>query len=715
MANQTIYPFGTDGSLPSGYPIIDDLVTGGADKALSAEQGKEIGTALYGGITKKAYTIDYQNASGHDGIILAENKWYDSAYYKCAIIAVVPGETYRFISGTNNVDIAVLKTDNYANNTTPDFCDDYPGRIVAPLPETLVIPSDAHYLYVRKNNSAGSCNTTVLRIDDVTVDGAFDKIGEVQAKVDLTIDGRGEVNKKPDWSPGYVKGSNGEVVSSSLCSFSQPIFLKAGEAISYKTGDVFGRAVVEVSDDSSVEIGDVLSGNVLINYQAAGTVVEYTTDTDIYIVVSILNNDYDVSFFESGPSLQACTFNSSYNKEDTTSKREEFCGMIKGTDKVETFLFFTDPHLTDYSRYEDMDELVRDKYISTLQKYYNSLPLDYCICGGDWLNDKHSDAEACAWLGYCDAYMRKLFKNYFPVFGNHDCNPYKYGVDHGTFPYSDGWPYALDYNTIKNLVFRENGGAYYSFDGINTKFYVINSGVSFIKGMTDSTYSYLLDDRWAQVDWFGQKLLTDDPDNAIVISHIYSNANNESEWNSASSGYWAKGPHALSRNIRDLAIAYNNRRSITKNGITYDFSGCTGRVALYICGHTHFDFVDAYDELPVVCITDLEGGHFVGGSLIYELIPTFDCCLVDYDNDKFKTVRVGAGVSRIVNFTPISVSAGNTYTLTSELSGTLTWATQNSAKATVNSGVVTAVASGCAGIIATDENGKQEYWIIKVE
>ena len=40
MANKTIYPFGTDGQLPSSIGVINDLTTGGADKALSAEQGK---------------------------------------------------------------------------------------------------------------------------------------------------------------------------------------------------------------------------------------------------------------------------------------------------------------------------------------------------------------------------------------------------------------------------------------------------------------------------------------------------------------------------------------------------------------------------------------------------------------------------------------------------------------------------------------------------
>lgn len=39
MANQTVYPYGQNGTLPSGYPIADDLATNSAQQALSAKQG----------------------------------------------------------------------------------------------------------------------------------------------------------------------------------------------------------------------------------------------------------------------------------------------------------------------------------------------------------------------------------------------------------------------------------------------------------------------------------------------------------------------------------------------------------------------------------------------------------------------------------------------------------------------------------------------------
>lgn len=48
MANSTVYPFGPGGELPSGIAVVNDLTTGGVDKALSAEMGKYIGEILDG-------------------------------------------------------------------------------------------------------------------------------------------------------------------------------------------------------------------------------------------------------------------------------------------------------------------------------------------------------------------------------------------------------------------------------------------------------------------------------------------------------------------------------------------------------------------------------------------------------------------------------------------------------------------------------------------
>lgn len=46
MANKTVYPYGTEGQLPSSIGLVNDLKTGGVDKALTAEQGVVIGQAI---------------------------------------------------------------------------------------------------------------------------------------------------------------------------------------------------------------------------------------------------------------------------------------------------------------------------------------------------------------------------------------------------------------------------------------------------------------------------------------------------------------------------------------------------------------------------------------------------------------------------------------------------------------------------------------------
>ena len=64
MANQTVYPYGTGGQLPSSIGLINDLTTGGADKALTAEMGK----TLKGDIDQMGIF-----RSGNNGIFAIDN------------------------------------------------------------------------------------------------------------------------------------------------------------------------------------------------------------------------------------------------------------------------------------------------------------------------------------------------------------------------------------------------------------------------------------------------------------------------------------------------------------------------------------------------------------------------------------------------------------------------------------------------------------------
>jgi hypothetical protein len=79
MSNTTIYPYGTGGQLPSNIGIVDDLVTGGHDKALSAEAGKTLATTVNEEFSKRPI---YQRVTEVQMRTMIENEtWTEGIMY----------------------------------------------------------------------------------------------------------------------------------------------------------------------------------------------------------------------------------------------------------------------------------------------------------------------------------------------------------------------------------------------------------------------------------------------------------------------------------------------------------------------------------------------------------------------------------------------------------------------------------------------------------
>ena len=74
MANNTIYPYGTGGSLPSSIGIVNDLTTGGADKALSAAMGKKL--------MNDGRYADQLNAIKNTAFPSGNTSWFGSSFGK---------------------------------------------------------------------------------------------------------------------------------------------------------------------------------------------------------------------------------------------------------------------------------------------------------------------------------------------------------------------------------------------------------------------------------------------------------------------------------------------------------------------------------------------------------------------------------------------------------------------------------------------------------
>ena len=277
---------------------------------------------------------------------------------------------------------------------------------------------------------------------------------------------------------------------------------------------------------------------------------------------------------------------------------QTFSGLLSDTGSVEKFLFFTDPHLCEGSGWE----IEFESYARQMRAYHDVAPVDFVICGGDWLGNSDTKAVACSKLGFIHSQMRKIFRRYYPVVGNHDTN-YQ-GVDVGGGSANSG---RLTDATIRNIWYQDYGANYYTFKAANTTFFVFDTGTDW-EAVEQVMTSYYTE----QLNWFKTEV-EKVKGNIALVFHI---------------GYIteAKDLHPLVSNVMAYAESFNSAHDDAK-------------VRFALTGHIHSDDVATVNTIPMVQTTHL----LAGGS------PTFDLCLADYDANTLRLVRVGSGSSRTVS------------------------------------------------------------------
>lgn len=374
--------------------------------------------------------------------------------------------------------------------------------------------------------------------------------------------------------------------------------------------------------NNAVDNGHVELDSTNIFYAGAETslyknnIVLFSTYFDNYIANGLLGDFLLSRRIESiegsvdiPTAMRDYAFNSVYNEKDITDKCKEFSSLINNSGLSESFIFMTDPHLLGSGNTFDVN--VFKDYIGLLQKYYNSLPVDWMICGGDWLNNSDYQSNACWKLGYMDATMRKLFKNYYPILGNHDTN-YQ-----GVVSATDSSRGDLTHQTLVNLMFRTNKNTYYEWSGNNTRFFVFDTQTDWESEMNDF--------KWEQIDWFANKLLTNTNDHIIILQHIY----------------YTSGVNIapMSEQLQSLSGAFNNKGEVTINGKTYNFTSAKGKIHCIIAGHSHRDAIITDSNIPV----------WLTANMMKDNIATFDLMFVDYVKNQIQAIRVGSGENRTMN------------------------------------------------------------------
>ena len=265
------------------------------------------------------------------------------------------------------------------------------------------------------------------------------------------------------------------------------------------------------------------------------------------------------------------------------------------------FLFFTDPHNMSDAYGATPESMLRDmEYIRCV---YENTPAQYVICGGDWLNQHHTRAEALMIGGRTPNLMEsEICQEAYTVIGNHDPNaesPADYGM-------SDA--------QLANVWFASEKG-YYIIEREKTDCYMLDAGYS-----NNSVRQYY----WDELDWFAHKLLENTKPNLFACGHIIG----------------LREGLLFGEALCSVMNAFNNRDTITVNGKTYNFSSCTGTFHFCVSGHYHSDRNDVNNNIPVFFTDDFAGSKAI------------DCCYADYDGGKMYMTRIGSGSDRVFNIIP---------------------------------------------------------------
>ena len=113
MANSTVYPFGPNGQLPSGIGLINDLKTGGANKALAAQQGVVLSDMITSQVLSVAPDTDKTGkAFDSSGAVVSLSG------YGIATIPITKGKWIKIIGGPLKTGTSYSAICFSANGTT---------------------------------------------------------------------------------------------------------------------------------------------------------------------------------------------------------------------------------------------------------------------------------------------------------------------------------------------------------------------------------------------------------------------------------------------------------------------------------------------------------------------------------------------------------------------------------------------------------------------
>lgn len=561
-------------------------------------------------------------------------------------ISVTPGETYR-ITAANHVFEWAFMTSNARTNGAPvtTWAEGWSAKAVLGANESVIAtaPADAAYIYY-KTGSGYVAAKDIVRIEPVALKawaeaqdsaGRHDAMGTVfpqvfpenireQGKMGtyyIAADGTWTTTSgwRAWWTP--VTGGRTYVIRANASASLAFALLTSdqtnpsGQTVTTWATGWSGRQVIGAGE-VAVVVAPANAKWLLWNKSGTAATVPATPNAPQFVLEDGGGNAVQDDLSDLRYEIERYAFHGRYaDRTDISAKCREYASaLLSCAGRSDKVLFMTDPHLlSSGGGFSEAAEMTFKRHIGLMLRYWESLPLDTCVCGGDWLNQQDTPAQAVWKLGYMDGTMRKLFGDrYHHVMGNHDTNYI------GT---SEGGQTSLTYAQAVNTLFSREGLSYYSFDMGAGRGWVFDTWSAQGSSSVPPSRTTLFTE---QVTWFGEQLLERDDAHNVVFLHAFFT---DTEGTSV---------HYLAGQLSALAAAYNSRGTFTFSGRTFDFSGCTGWVHCFVAGHTHTDLTDVERSIPVLVTTNMQDGS----------TPTFDLLVFDYDSLELRAVRVGTGESR---------------------------------------------------------------------
>lgn len=692
MANKTVYPYGTEGRLPSSIGLIDDLDTGGVDNALTAQQGKVIKKMLTGewvvdpGDSAYEHYKDGYQLKADSSVIGLDIDDVDTTAQSGRTNMKIPISGYnrmKFYEYNSQQGWGSLVID--ADNKVIAAYTNTPGTWI-----TTDVPEGAVYLVYSRSSSSTS---------KITLYGDS-AIPNVPSVVDDAIVASGSII------------GNG----TSLVDFAFPISKGDYLHIDFPNGDwqtaeqasTYLKAYVNLMDTS---VSPSVNRRTLRFAYVGWVVPDYGYD---FYATPGMGASYDTGILRirAAAGVEVPFVIRRLSKEkckpylmDAIAITSDQATMRQGSASL-TFGVITDMHyrstqISDgcsppFAPFSPLAAIMSIKEMAT------RIRLDNIVCMGDSIDGRQTVADARMDASDMSEFFLRTGVPLLYAVGNHDDNRY-YTQDGGDRKFTQAEIYGKYVQQVDERT--TIGGA---MNGCNYYRDIARHKVRCITLMSidfNGNYNFTSETR----TWLTETL-SSMPEGYKAIVFVHVPPPPEQMWNQTS----------YTGGTQTKAILADN----------------ADKIICVLTGHTHLDnvYLTPYVSVNICCQkiynttsgTNNPGQSAPGGSwwpvreagTDKELL--WDIVVVNQEDGLISFLRVGAGVNRYIHYNPVEVSAGGNTTLTPAVIAVDSWAVLASEASAISiaEGVVTVDASATVGsrlmAKAVDASGNFEYWCIKV-